>query len=76
MWAATSALLLAKFSFEELDYSLDGWDAQPGATRSAAHTTKSDATRGPGFPGKVPLAMRPKLMLPAQLKLVLSARFK
>lgn len=41
-----------------------------------AHTTKTDATHGPGFPGKVPLALRPKLMLPVQLKLVLSARFK
>lgn len=41
-----------------------------------AHTTKTDATHGSGFPGKVPLALRPKLMLPVQLKLVLSARFK
>lgn len=42
----------------------------------SAHTTKSDATRDPGFPGKAPQAMRPKVMLPAQLKLELSARFK
>lgn len=46
------------------------------AITTSAHKTKSDAARGPTFPGKAPLAMRPELMLSAQLKLVLSARFK